>query len=167
MLEQQKPATDQSYLGYNDLVDLFQSHLSLHYNRQYEDLRIIGVPVRFLKRLVFINEDDDDIAALSSLSPSKYDTFLLLISLIILIVLGNLLLHRSQPNALATHEIVPTLRSNLNLYTDFFFFYWAEQTKVRSYTYHLSSKIVYVEYKVQNNTNCARNIAINAILVLY
>lgn len=72
MLEQHKPIIDQSYLGYNDMVDLFQSHISLHFHRQYEDLRLIGVPIRFLKRLVFINDDDDDIAALSSLSPSNY-----------------------------------------------------------------------------------------------
>lgn len=69
MLEKHQPITDQSYLGFNDMVDLFQSHISLHYCRQYEDLRII-----FLKRSVFINDDDNNIAALSTLSPSKFHT---------------------------------------------------------------------------------------------
>lgn len=70
-LENQPLEADYSFLEYCDMLDLFQSHLSLHFNRLYEEYRLTGIPIRFLVRLVFLNDAHDQIEALSQLSPSN------------------------------------------------------------------------------------------------
>lgn len=106
----QKPLDNEcSYLTFYDMLNIFQSHLSLHYYLLYEKYRLSGIPVRFLAQLIYLNNAQNQTAALSQLSPSKAQ-FIISINInfnvLIQPVLGHLLSRRTQPNALSQAEII-------------------------------------------------------------